>query len=379
MKRDVLATQVDACIQEAHGNVVEGIRAFHQSMDDSIAEGTTLRSVSLKNLFEALVDRDRDINIKDSVAVCESMYAAGMPTLVGKLLHPVFMASYTPMTTDVLTLVQEVPSTMSEETIGGLSAHDSPQLTGEGSPYQQSQPSEKSAKIKNHKFGITVDLTSEAVIEDKTGQIVTKATQIGLKGGTQIHGYIIQKVCDLACTITGEPTGRSLIINGSARDIYANDHSAWDGVANDNLAAGALADSTLSDARTGLATLVDEKGDPIVIMPRFLIVPEALWKTAQSLFTAAGVIGSANNDPNIWQGRYKVVSSSFIDAQTTTGWWLGDPTYQTRIQWYWKPKTDMLGGSTQAAFDRDVVAQYKFSYKAGVGSTDYRYVYKGNA
>lgn len=380
MKREVLRTQVETCVQEANNDVAEGLQIFHRRMDDVIEnEGITLEHVSIKNLFEAMVDRDRNIDVHNSVSVAESMYAAGMPTLVGKLLHPVFIKAYEPMTKEVLKLVEEVPTSKGEENIGGLSAHDMPQLTREGSPYQASQMTEKEAKIRNHKFGITIDLTAEAVREDHTGQIVSRARGIGLKGGTQIHAYIIQKVCDIPCTVTGEAAEYSLIINGTARAMYANDHSAWDnGQTNDNLGADVLGDTGLTNARTALAKLKDEKDDPIVMIPRFLIVPEALWKIAKSLLGSMNIVGSANNDVNVWKAAYELISSPFLDAVTTQAWWVGDSSLQSRIQWYWKPKTDTLGGNTQAAFDRDIVAQYKFSYKAGVGSTDYRFMYKGN-
>ena len=381
MRRDSLLTLVETHIDEHNGNVEEGRKSFVSQMNRLIVnEGVTLESVTIDNLWEAMVERHEAIDKDNSVAVCETMMAAGMPTLVGKLLHPVFMKAYTPLTESVLQLVSEVPTKRMKETIGGLSAHDNLQLTREGTPYQASQPSEKEAEIENRKFGILIDLTAEAVTSDQTGQIVKRARDIGIKAGTHIHSYIIQKVCDLPVDVTGEAVETSLVINGTARAMYADTHAAWDnGQVNDNLGATALGATGLTACRLLLAGMNDEKGDKVVILPRFLIVPAALEVMALKLIGSDKEIGSGYNDINVFYKAYTVVSSPILDSDTILAYWLGDPTMQTQIQWYWKPKTDSMGGNTQKAFDSDIVAQYKISYFAGVGSTDYRYVAQGNA
>ena len=110
----------------------------------------------------------------------------------------------------------------------------------------------------------------------------------------------------------------------------------------------------------------------------FLIVPQALEVAALKLIGSDKEIGTANNDINVFKGAYTIVSSPFLDLSSVTMWFVGDPSLQTRIQWYWRPRTESRADS-QLAFTSDIVSQFKISYFAGVGCTDYRYVVKGNA
>lgn len=377
MQRDTLVSLMETLATENNGDRQKALNGFHKKMEEVIeTQGVTLEHISIRNLAEAMCGSLPGT----AVELAETITAAAMPVLTGKLLHGVFIAGYESLTNMVMPLVQEVTSTRSKETIGGLSAHDNLQLTREATPFQHSQPSEKYSEIANHKFGLIVDLTKEAVVEDRTGQIVATARDIGVKGGTHQHAYIIEKVTDVAITATGEAANTSLRINGSTRTMYANDHSSWDVQTNDNLAASSALGSTgLKTARTLLGLMKDEKGDPIIVIPRFLLVPVELEVTALEQMGSQQKPGTGNNEINAFRNAYTIISSPILDATLGTTWYLGDPSRQTRLQWYDRPRTDTMGASAQMAFNSDIVSQFKFHYHAGVGCTDYRYVVKATA
>lgn len=86
----------------------------------------------------------------------------------------------------------------------------------------------------------------------------------------------------------------------------------------------ALSQSTLQAAHTLMASTsaVDERGDPVVVMPDTLLVPDNdLRFTAQVLVESLGKTGSANNDINPLRGTYRVLPWRFL-TDDSDAWWL---------------------------------------------------------
>lgn len=381
MAKEHVRAIFEAHLKTTGGDVQKANQGFSAQVQNLIEnEEVTLEHIGLGDLFETMVDRDRSFDrTTPPQVVAEAMMAAGMPTLTGQLLHPVFMKAYSYQLDDVLPLVQQVSSKRSEEKIPGITAHDNMEMVPEGEPYEESGGLEKYATVKNYKFGRKKSLTLEAVLFDQTNLILGWAKKVGNKAGVHLHAMIIQKVCDFACTATGEDAEKSLKREGTARAMYANDHSAWDINSNDNLGGAALGHSGLVAALTLLGGLKDETGDYVNCMPRFLIVPVALQVAAQELVGSDMQYDTANRAINIFKNKFVIKASPYLDAESATNWFVGDPSLQTRLQWVWKPRTETLGKTSQVAFDNDVVSQFKTSYMAGVGSEDYKCVVKGNA
>jgi hypothetical protein len=373
MKRDATKTLVEEQIVQAGNDVKKGLEGFTKQVQESISvDQLDLDEVGLGSLLEGMVNPYFDYDKNSAQSISESITAAGMPNLVGELLHPVMMKEYEPLMNDVLPLVQQTTSKNPDERIPGMSANDGLEITREYMPYEESQPTEKYATITNIKYGRKISLSAESIIFDKTSLVTDRARAIGVKAGTLLHTLIIQKVTDLACTITGEAAETSLNINGSALAMYSADHSAFD-VTNQNLYALALNTANMGTVLAGNAQLTDEKGDLILLMPKIILIPVALWPTAMQLMGSSGQYDNANNAINPYKGKFQIVSSPVIDQVSATAWWVGNTALQTRLQWVWKPRTETLGSATQISFDNDIVAQHKVSLYAGCGSTDYRH------
>lgn len=365
-------------LKEANGDLKIANANFSTQVQELIEDhDVDLGDIGLGDLFEVMVDQRVDRS--SSVDIAEAMHAAGMPILTGQLLHPVFIKAYEYNLGSVLQLVQEVTSKRSTEKIPGITSHDNLELVPEGEPFEESGGLEKYADIKNNKYGKKISLTKEAVLFDQTGLILDRARKIGVKTGIHLQQFVIQKVCDYATVATGEGANKSLVINGTARTMYADTHASWDTYANDNLGNAVLSHNSLVAALALFAGLKDDTGDLVMVNPRFLIVPAALLVTAKELVGSDMQYDTANRAMNVFKNAFTIVSSPYIDLTSSTAWFVGDPTMQTRLQWVWKPRTESLGATSQIAFDSDIVSQFKCSYFAGIGSTDYRYVVKGNA
>jgi len=109
---------------------------------------------------------------------------------------------------------------------------------------------------------------------------------------------------------------------------------------NSNLVAAAsteaLSINGLTAAETLFLTQTDKVGDPIAVLPKYLVVPPQLYNTAHVLMTSthvneAATAGSPAPDLNPHAGKYEVVMSQFlqnanITGYSTTAWYLfADP------------------------------------------------------
>lgn len=387
--RNGLITLVERSVTNNGGDRQKGLVAFSEQMVDMIEDEKyklDLSKVSLLPLYEAMVDR-RQVNESNAEEVSEAVAAAGFPALVSALLHPTILRPYENIANVVMPLVTETTSRHPVEHYGGFGALDGFELVREGMPYEESQPGERKATITNYKFGRIVSVTREMILFDQTGDVLTTANRVGDEAGIHLHQLVVQKSCDLAVTATGEAAGTSLKFQGSAQTMYANTH-AWDvgSPVNDNLNGSALSAEAITTVDANFASILDDKGKQLLVMPKILLVHTALRKLARQLvqspvyqWTSAATTTSTETQHGVMnphQGDYTIINTPFVDS--ATAWYLGDFARQTVLQWVERLQTTQQRNVGDAAFENDIVARFKASYFLGCGCTDYRYVQKGN-
>lgn len=98
----------------------------------------------------------------------------------------------------------------------------------------------------------------------------------------------------------------------------------------DGAADTALALAGLNNAETIFRLQTKPDGKPLGAMPAVLLVPATLYNTALQLMGSQGlVVGTtpaSGPQNNVFYGRYRTVSSVFLDAASTTAWYLlADP------------------------------------------------------
>lgn len=110
--------------------------------------------------------------------------------------------------------------------------------------------------------------------------------------------------------------------------LCASDHSREDsGTALSNTATGALNYDNLETAKVDMMEELDGRGQLIQLNPNTLLVPPALEREALTLVGSSGKPSSADNDINIYEGKFRVVVWPRIGAAaggSDTAWFLLD-------------------------------------------------------
>lgn len=112
--------------------------------------------------------------------------------------------------------------------------------------------------------------------------------------------------------------------------LYSNSHVNENGDTVDNLETGTLTDPNLNILINSLRTQIDQSGVIIGWEPKFLLTPSGLHQTGMSVAKSVLRAGTGNNDLNYFSEMYpgmKVVYSPFLDAFSTTAYYVGSSTH----------------------------------------------------
>ncbi len=384
---------IDTKVEQAGGDTRLGYQAAGEVIEGLLDSGKVKPSdFSLRQLFEDLVDVDLGA---PAVEVAEGLNTSAFPTIAQKIIHKDILEEYDLAVGNVGMLVSESEAThVDSELVAGFSAADStPLLRRQGMAYEETDFGEKDWKIVMADFGRMISLTREVIFEDRTSEVLKLAKEIGRASGQHKAKMIIQTIEGLARSAFEEGTSAAATYKGTAMantDLYSDDHSAFDGQVNDNLeASNALVDYTDIDKVYQLfAKMVDEAGNPIDVVPSAVLIPTALKATAAKIFKsdlliATGTTSDVQNIPtynpiqDLGAGNLTIVSSIFLAA--TDAWYLG--AFDKQLLWLnvFMPATASQGADSELAFTNQIVARFRFSYHAGVGHTDWRYIVKNTA
>jgi hypothetical protein len=178
--------------------------------------------------------------------------------------------------------------------------------------------SEESSSIQADTYGKMFQLTRKMIINDDLGAFLDIPRRMG-----QGAALALEKVYFTA-----------LLANASS----------FFGSGNSNYISGAATALSLTSLGTAVQTFLqqtDGDGNPISVMPKYLLVPPALYATALELFKSPGLLASqlgstsaAKKEPstNIYAGAYEPIVSPWLSTSTLTGysataWYLLDPEF----------------------------------------------------
>lgn len=111
--------------------------------------------------------------------------------------------------------------------------------------------------------------------------------------------------------------------------LFSNSHVNENGDTVDNLETGALTDSNLNILVNSLRTQINQAGVILGWEPKALLTPSILHQTGMSVAKSVLRAGTGNNDLNYFSEMYpgmKVVYSPFLDATSTTAYFLSSST-----------------------------------------------------
>lgn len=119
-----------------------------------------------------------------------------------------------------------------------------------------------------------------------------------------------------------------LTIDGVA--LFSNSHVNQNGDTVDNLETGALNDANLNIVINSLRTQLSQTGVVLGYEPKFLLTPSITHQTGMTVAKSVLRAGTGNNDLNYFSEMYpgmKVVYSPFLDATSTTAYFVGSSTH----------------------------------------------------
>jgi phage major head subunit gpT-like protein len=100
-----------------------------------------------------------------------------------------------------------------------------------------------------------------------------------------------------------------------------------------NTGTDALSPTALATARLAMRDYVDDTGNLLTAMGDTLLVPPELEQTAWEIINASGKMSTADNDPNFWKGKYKVLVWDYLTD--SNNWFLIDSRYaKLFLKWF---------------------------------------------
>lgn len=166
--------------------------------------------------------------------------------------------------------------------------------------------------------------------------------------------------------------GKSTFTAGDAVALFSAAHTRTDGGANqNNTTTMDLAEDSLELAEVTMRATLDDKGQLELISPDTLVIPPALEKEARILLNSTGRVGTANNDINPMQGKYKIVVWDYLGSAaggSDTAWFLMDSGYK-KLNWFNRSDRGIEG----PYWDFDTkTAKWTISCRWSVGFSDWR-------
>ena len=312
---------------------------------------------SMRNILEAL---GSDAPLRE-----EAVNTSVFNVITGELINRKVIEGYESYPAIGDELVTVVSSRRREERFPGLGALDMPVEVKEAEDYPElGGLDEKYVTSTATKKGMIISITEELITEDQTGLVLLRAKQVGERIRRDREKTILNGIQDV--------NGNVYRPDGQAVALYS--------AANGNLLTGnSLVDWTdLDAAYAHFINMQDEAGEPMYVEPQVLLVPVSLRGTANRIVNATE-FDTGNMTVGNSYSHLKALASPYLDAQSTTTWYIGD--FKRQFVWHevWPVQVLRARQDSDQAFERDIVARFKARYLGGIAALDYRYVIKCTA
>ena len=392
MRKGALRSLMEQCKQDAGENTQRANELASDAMNTLFEQKKIkVEDFSILALFEELVDPENKLGKSaDTKTIMEAVTASAFPTISGTVINAAIIPAYEVAVGPASRLVTESNATKTgREEIAGWTAGGPFTMRPEHTSYEEDAITEKYWSCDKYDFGKIISLTREAIFDDRTGELIDRARNIGEKGGL-LRNKIITKTLEIAVrSEQGESASQAAVYKGTAitaSNFYNATHAALIDSAgiNQNLltSTGLGTSGALNNANALSAKMLDEVGDQMGVTFDSLIHPPDLFETAQELIygTTKRSISATLDEGhlgNVWKGRFDLIELPFLSS--TTAWYLGSPRKQMKWLWVWKPETKVQNSDSESAFQAQIVLRYRFSWYGGCCHTDYRFIVKNTA
>jgi len=158
---------------------------------------------------------------------------------------------------------------------------------------------------------------------------------------------------------------------GDAKPLCSTSHPRADGGTAQSNASDTgitLTEGNLETADLAMRAHLDDKGMKIMSKADMLLVPPALDKEARIITDSSLRSATADNDLNVYQGRFQVQTWDYLTS--TTAWFLLDKNLH-ELNWFWRVRPEFKQGD---AFDAGM-AMFKVRARFSYGWSDWRGVW----
>lgn len=213
----------------------------------------------------------------------------------------------------------------------------------------------------------SVTMTYELARDSKVREIGRTAETLG-RSVSQTPDYIFAQ-------FLGRAFNSSYPATADAKELCATDHlivgTNSSSGSNELSTPAALSETSLEDVYTQLMTMLGADGMISSIMPEKLVVPAALALTAEKLTAKGKTLGSANNDPKVVGNGLDLVVNPYLDAHSTTRWFVMTDWDLGGVFWEWDVKAESLEDQNINTLNRTSVT----FFRARHGCDDWRHVF----
>lgn len=163
-------------------------------------------------------------------------------------------------------------------------------------------------EITNKHYEGTVEVSADDIADDQIGVYAPLVQMLGNGAGMHPDKLVFALLNNAFDTVCYD-----------GQYFFDSDHPYPGGTQN-NVGSAALDIDAYAAGRTAMMTLVDDKGDPLGIVPDTLVVPPALEMTARQILNAEMIEINSLAQTNVYRNSAKLVISPQIS--TATNWFL---------------------------------------------------------
>jgi hypothetical protein len=137
----------------------------------------------------------------------------------------------------------------------------------------------------------------------------------------------------------------------------------------DNRLTGALTATAVATARRQMVQFRGDQAEIISVTPDTLLYPVDLYEQAYEIISSAGKLDTANNNPNVHQGRYEGIEWNYLTSPTN--WFMIDSVLMKQFL-VWTDRIELEFGSAEE-FDT-YVAKWRAYMRYGNAWTNWRWI-----
>lgn len=286
----------------------------------------------------------------------------------GDLLEPGFLEIYDDAYTELPMMFEKIfnvkNSSKQDEKESGVSGFGLLQQTGEGSPVDYEDPVQlPDVRYTHLKYTKGFKVSEEMQEDDLYNVINDKPAQLG---------RATRRTAENSAANVFNRAFNTSYTGGDGLPLCSTLHTSAGGLSTQSNASSTgltLTEENLETARIAARQQVDDKGMRIQTMPDTMVIPVDLEKDARIITQSSMRPGSADNDVNIYKGKYTVYDWEYI-TQNNTMWFLLD-SKQHKLTWFWRVRPEF---KQDMAFDTGL-ALFKTRTRFSNGFSDWRGVW----